>query len=75
MRLGVAVLHFISGSVAGEACRICCDPAVHKIGEEIAWDDPRRRRHNLTPYVCCGCFRMIFGRSASSCSGNQIIKS
>lgn len=40
---------------------MCGGPASHKIGEEIPFDDPRQPRHNMTAYVCCGCFRTVLG--------------
>lgn len=55
------VPHFVSGSCKGEFCRICNAPASHKVGEEIAWDDPNKIRHNLTAYVCCKHFKEIMG--------------
>ena len=53
--------HPVSASCRGENCRICGDPATHKVGEEILHDDPLPNRHNLTAYVCCDCFMMILG--------------
>lgn len=65
-------LHFVSESCEGHTCR-CGNPAAHKVGEEIPWDDPSmskdgtvierasRQRHNFTAYVCCTCFRNIMG--------------
>jgi len=35
--------------------------ATHKVGEEIAEDDPNPARHNLVAYVCCKHFREVFG--------------
>ena len=52
--------HFVSESCKGECCTICNDPVTHKVGEEIPHDDPDTR-HNYTAYVCCDCFRTIFG--------------
>lgn len=66
-------MHFVSASCAGEYCTLCRwrtkpsdprTPATHKVGEEILHDDPHQNRHNLTAYVCCACFRMIFGPAA-----------
>lgn len=56
--------HFVSASCGGERCQICGDAATHKVGEEILHDDPMPIRHNLTAYVCCDCFQMIFGPMA-----------
>lgn len=55
--------HFVSASCNGEICRICNDPATHKVGEEILHDDINQNRHNYTAYVCCKCFRNIFGNA------------
>jgi hypothetical protein len=52
--------HFVSGACGGEVCVHCGRPATHKVGEEIAYDDPRQVRHNLTAYVCCAVFRALF---------------
>ncbi len=63
--------HFVSSSCEGEKCSMCGAPAAHKVGEEIAGDDPTawqtvlghdlQIRHNYTAYVCCTHFRAIFG--------------
>lgn len=62
--------HFVSATCKGEACA-CGQPASHKVGEEIPNDEPTEEwcgmknrfadRHNLTAYVCCSHFRMLFG--------------
>lgn len=57
--------HFVSASCRGERCR-CGRPATHKVGEEIAHDDPDQNRHNLTAYVCCIQFQQIMGDSFTS---------
>jgi hypothetical protein len=49
-----------SKSCVGEKCR-CGNDAAAKVGEEIAFDDPLRERHNLTAYVCEKHFRELFG--------------
>lgn len=54
-------MHHISGCCEGEFCTLCGNPATHKVGEEIMYDDPNPRRHNFTAYVCCTHFRAIFG--------------
>lgn len=54
-------MHHVSLSCEGERCAICGKPATHKVGEEIMWDDPTPARHNLTAYVCCHHFRLLFG--------------
>ena len=56
--------HFVSGSCHGELCVMCRLPATHKVGEEIPPDDSDQNRHNLTAYVCCGCFRRLVGPAA-----------
>lgn len=57
-------MHFVSASCAQEFCRVCREPASHKLGEELAFDDPNPSRHNLTSYVCCNHFTMIVGTAA-----------
>jgi len=56
--------HFVSKLCVGEVCSICSTPASHKVGEEIASDDPNPMRHNLTAYICCTHFRIIMGGQA-----------
>lgn len=67
--------HFISATCEGEICTVCYGeggrvPATHKVGEEIASDEPTdsrfwhvsmNDRHNFTAYVCCDHFTKIFG--------------
>lgn len=58
--------HFVSASCEGESCSVCHKngervPATHKLGEEIAHDDPFQMRHNLTAYVCCVHFKQVLG--------------
>jgi hypothetical protein len=53
--------HFVSKSCGGETCSICEKKASHKVGEHIFSDDPNPMRHNLTAYVCCEHFGLIFG--------------
>jgi hypothetical protein len=53
--------HFISRTCSGAKCSICGHDATHKVGEEIANDDPNMFRHNYTAYVCCEHFKQIFG--------------
>ena len=36
-------MHFVSKSCGGHRCR-CGNPATHKVGEEIPWDDPAHAR-------------------------------
>jgi hypothetical protein len=65
---------FVSSSCVGEVCSLCGAPATHKVGEEIAHDDPAWQRvlghtiltrHNYTAYVCCEHFRAIFGNAVT----------
>ncbi len=59
--------HFVSAMYLGESCGPCrregrSTDATHKIGEEIAFDDPSDRdRHNLTQYVCCEHYARLMG--------------
>lgn len=50
--------HFVHPSCKGEACHMCLAPATHKIGEELTPET----QHNYTAYVCCDCFKKIFGK-------------
>lgn len=56
--------HFVSACCQDERCSLCGVPATHKVGEELQHDDPNPNRHNLTAYVCCSHFRMLFGDAA-----------
>jgi len=71
------VMHFVSEFCKGEICGHCGNPATHKVGEEISFDEPQPElsdtfgfppviigRHNLTAYVCCERFRQLFGPAA-----------
>lgn len=63
---------YISGSCLGEECTVCGGKAAHKVGEEFADDDPRIETHNLTAYICCECFQIIFGPFAKNvCKTNR----
>lgn len=72
--------HFVSATCEGETCSMCGAPATHKVGEEIARDDPTAwrdvlghtllTRHNFTAYVCCEHFRAIFGRAVPCMPAN-----
>lgn len=63
---------YISGCCEGEKCSVCNHEATHKIGEEILFDDPNKMRHNLTAYVCCEHFQMLFGVAAKQyCTNNN----
>lgn len=46
----------------GEKCVICKQGADRKIGEHILEDNPNQMQHELTAYVCNGCFDSIFKR-------------
>lgn len=61
--------HPISEMFSGETCDICerdtlkAFQATHKVGEELAYDDPSFGKiHNTVAYVCCSHFHQIFGR-------------
>lgn len=54
-------MHYVSLTCQGVRCSMCGLPATHKVGEEIAHDDPNPIRHNLTAYVCCAHFTTIMG--------------
>lgn len=56
--------HFVSATCIGEHCRMCELPATHKVGEEVAHDDPHPMRHNLTAYLCCKHFTWVIGLAA-----------
>lgn len=45
----------------GEKCRMCGEPAVKKVDEVIFPDDPYQNRHELTAYLCMGCFKKVMG--------------
>ena len=56
---------FVNASCQGELCTMCGAPAVAKVGEEIAHDDPMPHRHNLTAYVCEQHFNQIMRRGSA----------
>jgi hypothetical protein len=58
--------HAVSVFCVGERCNICGADAKHKVGEELQHNS---LRHNLTAYVCCACFGMIFGPLAQEWCG------
>ena len=64
--------HHVSASCAGEYCNNCSEPATHKVGEQIMWDDPAPHRHNLTAYLCCYCFSAVFGPAAPCSAANEV---
>jgi hypothetical protein len=51
---------FVSKACGGERCH-CGEPAVRKVGEEILFDDPMPRRHNLTAYICARHYAELMG--------------
>ena len=64
--------HFVAATTGGERCVVCDRPATHKIGEEIAPNDPSRARHNFTAYVCCARFLALFG-DATFCEEREYL--
>lgn len=54
---------WVSATCGGERCSfVGCDfDAYAKVGEEIPFDDPNPKRHNLTAYVCRDHFIAIMG--------------
>lgn len=67
---------FVSGTCAGVTCHMCGKaPAVVKVGEEIAYDDPNPHRHNATAYLCAGCEEIVLHgawlRAALSATGGE----
>ncbi len=82
------MLHYISEYCKGENCRLCGSPATHKVEEYIPQDDPAwtksvflqidapvLQRHPFSAYVCCSCFKLLFGDGVfcekSQSSGSQ----
>lgn len=59
---------FVSASCDGERCH-CGAPAVRKVGEEISYDDPNPRPHNLTAYVCARHFAEVMGPAGARSVG------
>lgn len=72
--------HFVSATCQGEGCGMCYrlrrerKPATHKVGEEVAHDDPHQVRHNLTQYVCCEHYRAIMGDRACGIAVETVTK-
>lgn len=56
-----AWIHLALPSAEGERCRICWEPATHKV-EEVC----EQARHGFTAYVCCEHFGMIMGPMAQA---------
>lgn len=57
----------VPAACVGEKCGFkafvaayCGDRAMHKVGEEFL-DETDMARHNMTQYVCCKHYGMIFG--------------
>lgn len=50
----------------GERCRICKEPAQHKVAEEVPQTEELCQRHGFTAYVCSPCFIEIFGPKAEN---------
>jgi hypothetical protein len=57
----------------GEKCVICKRDADRKIGEQILSDNPNKFTHELTAYVCNGCFDLIFKRYTNTPAEIKII--
>jgi hypothetical protein len=55
--------HYVSRCCIGERCRICGQPAPHKVEEVIFEDDPTRPRHPFTTYLCCAHFALVMGNA------------
>lgn len=53
--------HHVSAICEGEVCRICKDPASHKVEEVIFPDDPKPVRHPYVAYLCCEDFAHVMG--------------
>lgn len=65
---------FVGASCDGERCH-CGAPAVRKVGEEISYDDPNPRRHNLTAYVCARHFSEMMGPAGARSVGYTALAS
>jgi hypothetical protein len=59
---------FVSETCEGEACW-CGKPAVRKVGEEFADDEPNPNRHNLTRYICAHHFAELMGPAGARSVG------
>lgn len=57
---------FVSACCEGERCRICGNPAEHKVEETIFHDDPMPVRHPLTAYICHVHFVTLMGPAANA---------
>jgi hypothetical protein len=59
---------FVSETCEGEVCW-CGKPAVRKVGEEFAHDEPNPNRHNLTRYICAHHFAELMGPAGARSVG------
>jgi hypothetical protein len=59
---------FVSVTCGGELCW-CGKPAVRKVGEEFAYDEPNPERHNLTRYICAYHFAELMGPAGARSVG------
>jgi hypothetical protein len=59
---------FVSETCEGEICW-CGKPAVRKVGEEFAYDEPNPERHNLTRYICAYHFAELMGPAGARSVG------
>jgi hypothetical protein len=59
---------FVSETCEGEVCW-CGKPAVRKVGEEFAYDEPNPNRHNLTRYICAHHFAELMGPAGARSVG------
>jgi len=59
---------FVSETCEGELCW-CGKPAVRKVGEEFADDEPNPNRHNLTRYICAHHFAELMGPAGARSVG------
>ena len=59
---------FVSETCEGELCW-CGKPAVRKVGEEFAYDEPNPERHNLTRYICAYHFAELMGPAGARSVG------
>ena len=61
-------ISFVSETCEGEVCW-CEKPAVRKVGEEFAYDEPNPDRHNLTRYICAHHFAELMGPAGARSVG------
>jgi hypothetical protein len=66
MSMTMTHAHAREASAVEERCRMCGDPAAHKVTEDTLMG----RRHPFTAYVCCACFDLVMGPLAEQwCRG------